>query len=437
LVDALNEIKILDPRITGKKLTSTVSFSPELSKYLKTDTLTVEYDSEITAEESLLNIPITAVVLPLAWLTEADVYVKVLDKSFKGNMDELQRYFKKMYPSLPCKTEIVADELIENTVGHLPSDRRTGLLFSGGIDSSYSLLCNLEKRPWLVMLWGSDNFAYPGRRNHWEKAIDVYRKQSQSLGLELMVVKTNVSQVLYDQKIGHDFHRILYNLPLRRALNHSMVLLPLAAPLSMGRFNSLLIASSGDSSFDYIKERYASGPEADEKIAWADLKVTQDGQVYRDVKIREIGKHLDKGLTLRVCLRTSEEAAVKHGLLNDCSCEKCYRTIMNLIQEGIDPNLCGFKVDESTFKDMRRFMETEFIPHYNYYWGKIIQEIPENIDVDMYGSKEFQEYLRGYRLPEPKEPGLEKDIYYNLPFGLADMLQKYIYNTLKIRIHST
>lgn len=418
------------------KLKSKVIIPEKYSKYIKNTDFFAEYDTEVTDNKSILNIPVTATMLTLAWVTGSDLHVNVLDKTFKENMELLQDLFKGMYPRLPWKTKITADKLEENQINITDSERKTGLLFSGGIDSTFSLIKNLDLNPRLIMIWGSDNFAYPERSTHWNKAVQVYRDQANPLGLELNVIKTNVSEILDNKRIEHDFHTILNYGDIRQDLSHSLLLLPLAAPISINRFNDLLIAATGDSTFDFDAEPYACRPEADEKIIWADLKVKQDGKVFRDDKIREIAKYLKHDeLTIRVCTRTSEKAAKELGLLNDCSCEKCYRTILNLIQEGIDPNICGFKVEKTTFENMRNFLESDYDPYKNYYWKKIKSEIPEKIEFDIHGSKTFFEYLSRFEFPEERKHGLGREIYYKTPYKISKFILYYVFNPLKIKIY--
>lgn len=428
-------ITIKDSVLEGKRLTSRVSATGECDRYIKNSDFFAEYDAEICDNKSLLNIPLTATVLPLAWLTGSNIIVGSLDRVFKENMDSLQNLFKKMYPLLPGSTEIIAEELVENKIGDIEDKLNMALFFSGGVDSSYSIIKNLDKHPKLVMIWGCDNFAYPERKIHWEKAIETYSRQADIHGLQLYVIKTNISQILDKPRIEHDFYKPLGYRDFRQALQHSLVLLPLAAPLSENRFNHILVAASADSEYDFDLDPYACRPEADEKIVWADLMVSQDGQIRREEKIKEIARYLKKGdLVIRVCIRTDDRVAEKYGLLNDCSCEKCYRTIMNLIQENTDPNLCGFKVDEHTFKAMKKFIEEQYDPYKNYYWKNIQSEIPRSIELDIYGSKEFQEFFRVHQLPEPRQLGVYRDLYFNSPFVIAKYLLKYFYNPLGIHI---
>jgi hypothetical protein len=84
-------------------------------------------------------------------------------------MEKLHKFFKEMFPKIPTTTEIITEKLVENKIEAKDPDRRTGLLFSGGVDSYYSLINNIHHNPQLITLWGVDDFPYPERADHWEK----------------------------------------------------------------------------------------------------------------------------------------------------------------------------------------------------------------------------------------------------------------------------
>lgn len=66
-------------------------------------------------------------------------------------------------------------------------------------------------------------------------------------------------------------------------------------------------------------------------------------------KIVSYQKETGTPIKLKVCWnRTAGE--------NCSACEKCYRTILNLIANHADPNEYGFSVDQSTINRMRQFV---------------------------------------------------------------------------------
>ena len=428
----MDAIIIEDSELKNNRLTCRLKAPRRIKKYIKDDILFAEYDVEINAHQSILNILLTATVLPLAWLTGVDVKLSVLDHSFKESMDQLKQVFKPIHPRIPFTSRILVENLIENSINPSNPEKATALLFSGGVDSTYSLISNIDKKPRLLMFWGVDNFSYPENRRQWEHIYSTYQNQAERLGLEINLVKTNISQILDTGRIDHDFHWMLYNGSFRGIIQHSLILLPLAAPISTGRFNKLLIASSGSQPDDY-ESPWGSTSAIDEKIIWADLNVRHDGNIPRSQKITGDVKDylLMNKMLLRVCLRKLDEA-----LLNDSICEKCLRTIASLILNGIDPNQCGFEVNSLTFQSMRRFLEGERVDNdLVTNWGNIQELIPEEIVFDYYGSREFFEWFKSYDFTlDEGNIDLLRSIYNKLPYMIAKSLDK-VYRRLGYNIH--
>jgi hypothetical protein len=148
----------------------------------------------------------------------------------------------------------------------------------------------------------------------------------------------------------------------------------------------------------------------------------------------------DNEILLRVCHRTSESAALELGKLNDSSCEKCFRTIAALVLAGINPNDCGFEVDQSTFKRMRDYLEDRAqVQNMGAFWRHIQNLIPEKMDNDLYGSKEFFEWFKEFNFDlTPYSQARARyqrylSIYYHLPYSFANILS-FFYNIRGIKV---
>ena len=429
----MDDFIVHDAELTEQRLISHVDVPKSIQKYFKSSSLFIEYDTDITPNNSILNIPLVATVLPLAWLTGSDIYVEELDRTFKESMDELKQWFMKTYPNAPFTTEIKADVLVENQIKANPSDR-TGLLFSGGVDSSYSLITNLDLKPRLILFWGTDTYPYPENGAQWNKIIDTYSEFAERLGLKLNIVKTNISVLLDDRRISHDFHDVIYDGRFRFRMLHSFVLIPLVAPLSMGRFDHLIFSGGGPRDPNDTSIPEATLPEIDEKMIWADYKVSHWAPVHREEKIKALTEYFknDK-VTLKVCINKLDQ-----GKLNDSTCEKCLKTIANLALNGVDPNEYGFKVDDSTFQTLKTFIETGISRSMFFTmngWVQWQKSIPDQIPYDLYGSEAFFEWFKTVDLKtKEKNVWLYRDIYMKLPYSIAKPLDM-VYNKMGIKIH--
>ena len=152
------------------------------------DCISKSQNADVKADKSILSVPLTAAVLPLAWLAGSDIHVRSIDKTFKESMDELKIIFRNMFPKVSFKAEIIADEVVENFTEVSEIERITGMMFSGGVDSVYTLISNFHLRPKLVMLWGVDNFPYPERKDHWEKTISTYTEYAERKNLDFPLI---------------------------------------------------------------------------------------------------------------------------------------------------------------------------------------------------------------------------------------------------------
>ena len=429
-MNTLGEILISEPVLEDQKLTSKITVSKDLTNFVKQKQLNIEYQVDIHADKSILNIPITASILPLAWLTGSNIRVGRLDRSFWESMNQLKHVFKEMFPLAPFTTKILAEELVNNQVKVLEGESGTGLFFSGGVDSMYSLINNIQQKPRLVMIWGIDNFPFPEHSKHWKKTISIYKDFAEKKKLVFDLIKTNVSQILDYRRIEHSYHKELFDGSFREALQHSLLFIPLVAPLSIGRFNRVIVAASFTPAFDFSLWPRAAVPKIDEKIIWADLETIHDGYISRKEKIERISEyHKNDDLVLRVCLRSD----VVDGKINDSTCEKCLRTIASLLLVGIDPNECGFSVDKTLFKKIRFYWENKKTARYGS-WFEIQSLIPEKIDIDIHGSRDFFEWFRDFNFSTTEKNWFFTDLYTGVPFRIAQLLDK-VYYKLDINVH--
>ena len=432
----MTEITIKDSKIVEGKLSTSIKATGGLDKYFGSTEFYANYDLNIHIDESIQNIPLTATILPLAWLTGSNIYVNKLDKKFFESIEFLKNVFKEMYPSAPFSTEIIAEEIVENEIQVEDSERRTGLLFSGGVDSVFSLLDNRHLNPRLIMIKGVEIGNYEKYDKYWENVVQIYKEFSIKEKVILNVVETNAREILNIRKVEQDFHKLLKYGTLWARLQHSLVLIPLTAPLSFGRFDRLLISATHDSTLSYSRHPWGSQPIVDENIRWANVKVEHVSFIPRNEKIRgAIKKYLENDrLNLRVCTKRERLQGTN---LNCNACEKCYRTILPLILAGINVRDCGFEVNETTFQSIREFIEDKQldIEGLEAFWLPLQKEIPSKFQSEILGATEFFEWYKNLDLKSYQANlWFYRDVYYKLPYKLA-MALDILYKKFNINIH--
>ena len=426
------EIVIEETKLAQNQLTSKIKVPYKFRKYLKTNEYFAIYDANIESDKSFLNIPPLATILPLAWLTGSDILVDKLDRGFKESADKVMQVFSQIYQTR-FTTQIIVEELIDNQPKKLETGNNTALLFSGGADSTYSLISNIDLRPKNIMIWGVDGYPYPKHSAYWEKVYTTYKNYLEERGLVFYTIKSNPLEILHERRIEHKYHKVLQDGVLWARIQHSLILLPITAPLSVNHFNTLLIASSTYPEFPRELFPYGSEPFIDEQITWSGVTVKHDGYIPKEEKIFTLIKnhYQSDQLILRVCMNR-EKAPISFNCGN---CEKCYRTIIPLLLAGVDPNKCGFTFDASSFEKLKRFIMEEKFPPVDLLLWEPLQSHAEKVFKQSY-SPEVADFFKWFAIQELKRQDFDnfRNIYYDLPFPLAKLLDE-VYTIIGINIH--
>jgi hypothetical protein len=305
-----------------------------------------------------------------------------------------------MYPDFPS-SEINVRKIVSNRF----CNNKYGLLFSGGVDSITSYIKHRNKKPVLIYVWGIHVRSYDTKS--WKKTFKMLEDFSAREGTRINVIRTNI-----DEMLDRDFLHRKFGLDWWENVSHGIALTGLCAPLTcVADVKSLLIASSATSRFRYPIGLYP--PLINNNLSWGDIQVFLDNpELSRQLKIRYFLKDFTENYFhpfLKVCNKGDEVAS------NCGVCEKCYRSIVGLVVEGIDPVKCGFdNVDRETFETIRErfycnnlltrkfFIESrgEFYIRMGdvFLWEDIHQHISEKINHDVRGSKEFLEWFRSFNL---------------------------------------
>jgi hypothetical protein len=380
----------------------------------------------------VISIPVLSTVLPVAWITGSDVYVDEIDETFRRSMATLQSEYKKNYPLAPFNTRIFAKSLVDGSI----EENNSALLFSGGLDSTYSWYTNRDENPWLVMLFGTRDI--PSSNIELQDMIKAeYSTFARREGLKLSFIGSNTDGIFDHNRLRHLWGKFQginegnFWLNLGFSLNH----IGMVAPLSIGRFNKILYAATYGEAHSYTEYFEGSSPVTDEMITWRNLNVTHDGLLARYEKILAMKNMLEnKRIKLRVCL-APPKYLLPEKALNCSGCEKCLRTIVDLAYAGIDPNECGFTVDNQTFELIKTVFEKRMMaPSYILeFWKPFQRDISEKeAEMDIYGSKKFFEWFKEQDLDSMgrKYHNPFTSLYFKLPYPISVNLRR-IFETIK------
>lgn len=172
-----------------------------------------------------------------------------------------------------------------------PEGRGSGLFFSGGVDSSYSLATERDRISGLVTLIGAD--VDPADLPRVTRLKTVSEEVATHFGLDRILVTTDIRSVT-DRLIGW----VEYHGAALAAVRHMLA----------HRFENQLIASSADESS--WTRRWGSHPALDVLWGTGGARVEHHGLVHRLAKVKRISCEPVLMEHLRVCNRSFEHCGV-------------------------------------------------------------------------------------------------------------------------------
>jgi hypothetical protein len=278
----------------------------------------------------------------LAMYSREDIHIEgELSPRLSRGLSEYQRAFHYWYPDLLSIIKVHALSLSELDLDQ--AGKATMTLFSGGVDSAYTLMNHLpEHQPlkefqvkYAVFIHGYDIPLQ--NQKSFENASRAFSQELASTGVELIPVRTNLryfTSGLLPWMVAHGCATIAAGLTLDRLCS-----------------NLLLPASHGLDDF----KAWGSSPMVDHLLSTETIETLYDGIcASRSDKVYAISNWLPAQHFLRVCINED----LRDGVQNCSVCEKCTRTMIMLYMLG--------KLDQ--FKTFTRPMSdwdiARWTPHY-------------------------------------------------------------------------
>ncbi len=228
-----------------------------------------------------------------------------VDRLLYRNVQELVAIWKVWYPKLH-RVEVTAE-----CADAGPNGRATGALFSGGVDSFFTVLRNDVPAPGS---FPADELICVGGFDIPLANLEAFRRHSAKmeivadrLGKSLVDVVTNLRETRLESAGWF-------------GLLHGCALISIGLMLEP-RYARLLIASSNDYGFDVaLGSHFLTDP----LLSTSRTRVLHDGASFRRCQKVEFLSRSSIALeALHVCWRTAADD-------NCCACEKCFRTMVAL-----------------------------------------------------------------------------------------------------------
>lgn len=333
----MNKIIVSEINVTGGLLRIRYDVTSGVEQYFTAARLfEAEYSEDISAVPlSVLVIPFVCNVLPIAWLADAMLEVPQLDKEFYEGISGVLEGYRNLSPMLEFKGSVKVGELVDNS--YTPSDQ-VGALFSGGVDAFATLIAHADEKPRLVTLWGAD--VKLTDTEGWERVKQHAEDTCREFDLAApLLVRSNFRLLVNEGTLG-----ILVAASgdgWWHGYQHGIALLGHAAPVAfLHQWRTIYIASSNTPDKKII---CASDPTIDNEVHLVSTKVWHDQYVYnRQQKVQHIVEYCQETgrvVQLRVCWQSE-------GGSNCGYCEKCIRSLYNLLAEGVNPASYGFETWE-------------------------------------------------------------------------------------------
>jgi len=399
-------IRITELETSNNKLVVKLDFSENVSKFFLTDKFVAEYDRNIEdVDESILVIPPLSIVIPIAWATGADVYVEKLDKSYLDSLNKVEQVFRGWFPRFSFSGKIHVQNVISNKF----NNKGYALLFSGGVDSLTSYVRHKDKQPTLISIWGADIPLHEYK--FWNRVRSRLLNFADEEGVDIQFIKANIQEIPKDSLLTSEYGVESW----WGSVSHGIIFLGLCAPLTTEKIGTIFSASPGARIND------ATNVLVDSGISWADVKIIHDGsELSRQEKIKILKSNPCCLSYLRVCWS-------QHLEYNCGYCEKCLRTIVGLILENIDPEVCNFKIKNNTLNLMRIYLTKGILnltDNEICMWQDIQKYIPETIvDSEVsrkYKSEKFFRWFKNFDFSSYKYNGSKlshfSKLYYLLKY---------------------
>jgi len=329
-----NIIYINDIKTEKNKIDYEYTVKGDWKKYFKlSEKFFIEYSENIfEVSKSISAIPLLCNILPIAWLCNAKIFIDELDKDFFESIRDFKKGYINMYPMLSFDGDLIISKLVDNTYNQ---ENKTAMFFSGGVDSFFSLISHIRKKPSLVTIWGSDIFF--NDIEGWNNVKDQVLATSGKINVNYVFIKSCFRLFLEEKSLNELVEKSKDK--WWHGFQHGIGLIGHVAPYAYKKKLKTVYIASSFTIEDKGNITCASDPTIDNCLRFCGCKIVHDGyQLSRQEKIKKICEFAEKNkikIDLRVCW-------VSKGGRNCCKCEKCYRTILGIIAEGYNYENFGF-----------------------------------------------------------------------------------------------
>ena len=337
----INNVEVLDNLVK-------INFTPSknIQKYFKEEnTFFIEYNCDISkTPKSIAVIPLIASILPMTWFTNTEIVVDELDEDFYNSLENIKKGYMDMVPNLSYGGKVFAKKIVKNIYSQ-NNDKKL-LFFSAGVDSYYSYTKHYNENLEFLSIWGSDIFL--NQESGWIVLKNLIKENTEKENKQIVQnnAKTNFRNFLNYEPLaelvkdsGDEYWH---------GFQHSIGIICLSAPLIFTKeIKTVYFASTLTK--ETLNITCASRPAIDESVKIAETSIVHDGfeanRLQKVLSIVNFYKNKQKP-KIHVCW-------VQQTGLNCGTCEKCTRTILEILCLGGNPSDFGIPYTEQTINDIK------------------------------------------------------------------------------------
>ncbi|QFU85006.1 hypothetical protein [Natronorubrum aibiense] len=331
----------------GTTLECDVRTSPALERFFTDESFRTDYDVPIEdVPEGVLSIPVLAQVCPVAWANGADVYVDEVDATFASALEAVKETLCSMHDFLEGGTLYAK----RTTDAEPETGGESGLLFTGGVDSTCSYVRHREESPTLISIRGWTITPDPADDDDWDHLRSRVSSFATDHDLETAFVESNMLSFLAHPMLLAHYKRYVDG-AWYSSVGHGLGLLGLCAPMAYARgIEDLYVAATH---WEGIDLEWGSRPDIDDHVRWAGTQCHHDAyDLTRQERLDRIADYVrneDPTLELQTCNVRMDG--------NCGECEKCYRTAVGLRLAGLEPTAHGYPFSDADYREIRTALE--------------------------------------------------------------------------------
>lgn len=367
-------VELKDIRILGNRCEYIFTYPEILAKYIPDQEQTLFFELPNSYDlhnvpEGILTIPFVGSVMCVTMLLGIGIKVHCLDENYYNSIPRIADTYHSMFPYADFCFDVIVDEVKDYT--YTPREKPS-VFFTGGLDATSALIEHIEEKPTLINIWGGDIVLHDIDTH---SALEAYfQRLTTQIKNDYVFVRSNCRYFFDDHKVT-----LFLSTILRQTDDHGWWASIAHIPSMVSTIAPLLFVEN--IGFHYIGSTYSessTGFDANNEkmvnsISFSSCTfLSVDKDIDRCEKARKIvGYCTENNLRIELMVCWHQIAA------QNCShCEKCYRTILDILSCKADPNDYGFKIDEKGYEDLKRFMQSTRLNEG--FWQEIIDNFKKD-----------------------------------------------------------